>query len=68
MVPVAMAAAFAAGMQHADSWVAPSVGLTDSPWLNTGVSDPYTGMLPRIWKVSQAMPVGSVTQYLFPFA
>jgi hypothetical protein len=31
-------------------------------------AEPNTGMLPSVWKVSHAMPAGSVTQYLSDLA
>src|SRR5581483_5991221 len=57
-------ALLSAGMQH-DSFAVPEgAGTLEAPCSKTDVSSPYTGMLPRVWNVSHAIPVGSVTQYL----
>src|SRR5581483_3949142 len=57
-------AVFSAGAQQDSLALSESAGTFEAPCSKTGVSSPYTGMLPRVWNVSHAIPVGSVTQYL----
>src|SRR5438093_10577523 len=56
------------GIQHAPalSWLSDTVsGIQHALCIaEVRVSSPYTGTLSRVWKVSQATPCGSVTQYL----
>ena len=55
----ALVAVGADGMQHA-AWSASPVSPVSTA--------PNTGMLASVWKVSHAMPDGSVTQYLSDLA